>query len=92
MENSKNSTSEQAPGQNKVHTITVNTRQKEFTGQKISYTEVVQLAFPNEQPTDIIDFTVTYVNPNGHGDSLVNGQSVHVTEGMVFDVDKTNRS
>lgn len=89
MENGK---SEQAPGQNKVHTIIVNSRPKEFTGQKISYTEVVQLAHPGEQPTDTIDFTVTYVNPNGHGGSLVNGKDVHVTEGMVFEVEKSNRS
>lgn len=84
--------SEQAPGQNKVHKIIVNTRPKEFEGQKIAYEEVVQLAYPGEQPSGMTVFTVTYANPHGHDGSLVSGEVVHVTEGMVFNVVKANRS
>jgi hypothetical protein len=88
----KNNPSELAPGQNKNHTIIVNTRPKEFVGQKITYDEVVQLAYPGEHQSEMTVFTVTYANPHGHDGSLASGEDVHVTEGMVFNVVKTNRS
>jgi len=84
-----------APGQNKEFTIFVNTRPKKFVGKEISYNEVVELAFgPNPFNNDQIVYTVDYSKgidkkPKG---SLVEGQSVHVKEGMVFDVIRTDKS
>ena len=89
MSNFKNS---QVPGQNKTVTIIVNGRPREVTGRTISYEEIVKLAFPDDPSNQDIDFTVAYANPHGKDGELVAGQEVHVREGMVFNVTKTNRS
>lgn len=81
-----------APGHNKTTIIIVNGREKEVTGTTISYSQVVQLAFPNDQANDTIEYTVAYANPHGKDGTLVEGQSVHVKKGMIFNVTKTNRS
>lgn len=89
MSNFKNS---QVPGQNKTVTIIVNGRPRDVTGKSISYEEIVKLAFPDDPSNQDIDFTVAYANPHGKDGELVAGQEVHVKEGMVFNVTKTNRS
>ena len=87
-----NSNSSQAPGQNKTVTIIVNGRPRNVTGKSVSYEEIVKLAFPDDPSNQDIDFTVAYANPHGKDGELVSGQDVHVKEGMVFNVTKTNRS
>lgn len=87
-----NTNSNQAPGQNKASTIIVNGRPREVTDKTVSYEEIVKLAFPDEPSNQDIDFTVAYANPHGKDGTLVAGQGVHVKEGMVFNVTKTNRS
>ena len=82
----------QAPGQIKTTSIIVNGRPRDVIGKTISYEEVVKLAYPNDPANNEIDFTVVYANPHGRDGELVAGQSVHVKEGMVFNVTKTNRS
>lgn len=84
--------SDQAPGQNKTTIIIVNGRHREFVGQKIAYSQVVKLAFPDDQSDSNIEYTVAFANPHGKDGTLVNGQDVHVKEGMIFNVTKTNRS
>ena len=82
-------------GHNKEFKIFVNSREKTFIGKEISYKEVVELAFgPNPFNNDQIVYTVDYSKgedkkPKG---SLVEGQSVHIKEGMVFDVIRTDKS
>lgn len=75
-------------------TITVNTRQKLVNKGKISFDQVVELAFgPNVPKGPNILITIAY--HKGHNDregSLTAGQSVEVREGMVFDVTATDRS
>lgn len=87
-----NFNSSQAPDQNKVATIIVNGRPREVPNKSISYEEIVKLAFPDDPSNQDIDFTVAYANPHGKDGELVAGQEVHVKEGMVFNVTKTNRS
>lgn len=87
-----NTNSNEAPGQNKTVAIIVNGRPREVTGKMISYEEIVKLAFPDDPSNQDIDFTVAYANPHGKDGELVAGQQVHVKEGMVFNVTKTNRS
>lgn len=87
-----NTNSNQAPGQNKTSTVIVNGRPREVTAKTVSYEEIVKLAFPDEPSNQDIDFTVAYANPHGKDGTLVAGQGVHVKEGMVFNVTKTNRS
>lgn len=71
--------------------IIVNARPKEFDGERISYQQVVQLAFPGEASNEIV-YTVTYVGPHLPDGTLVEGQDVEVFNGTKFDVAKTNRS
>ena len=87
-----NTNSNQARGQNKTSTIIVNGRPREVIGKTVSYEEIVKLAFPDDPSNQDIDFTVAYANPHGKDGELVAGQEVHVKEGMVFNVTKTNRS
>ncbi|PKN17703.1 MAG: hypothetical protein CVU71_14835 [Deltaproteobacteria bacterium HGW-Deltaproteobacteria-6] len=84
--------SEQSPGHNKTTMIIINGRQREVTGKEITYSQVVQMAFPDDQNSETIEYTVAYANPHGQDGTLVNGQTVHIKEGMVFNVTKTNRS
>lgn len=87
-----NSHADQAPGQNKASVIVINGRQREVNGQRISYSQIVQIAFPDDQADEAIDYTVAYANPHGKDGTLVNGQDIHIKEGMIFNVSKTNRS
>ncbi len=87
-----NSHTDQAPGQNKATVIVINGRQREVNGQRISYSQIVQIAFPDDQADEAIDYTVAYANPHGKDGTLVNGQDIHIKEGMIFNVSKTNRS
>lgn len=71
--------------------IIVNGRPKKFDDDEISYSEVVELAFPGESNSEIV-FTVTYAGPQMPDGTLVAGQSVEIRNGVKFNVNKTNRS
>lgn len=81
-----------APGHNKTYNIIVNGRPRTVTEHKLSYLQVVQLAFPSETPSDKVQFTVTYSNPHGRDGMMVAGDEVVIKEGMIFNVTKTNES
>lgn len=87
-----NSHSDQAHDRNKTFSIIVNGRPREISDHKLTYLQVVQLAYPGEVPTELIVFTVTYSNPHGRDGSLTEGQDVVVKDGMIFNVRKTDRS
>lgn len=75
-------------------TIIVNAQPKPWDEKEISYDQVVKLAFPNPPPNVVITYTVEYERaPGKHPEgSLVKGQSVHVKDGMIFNVTETGRS
>ena len=81
-----------APGHNKVFKIIVNGRQKEVTDRKLTYQEVIQLAFPGTTPDPNSVYTIAYANPHGKDGTLVEGQEVKIKNDMVFNVTQTNRS
>lgn len=85
-----NGKSEQAPGQNKTYSIIVNGRPREVKEHKLTYLELVQLAYSGEQASENIVFTVTYSNPYGRDGSLVEGQSVVIKDGTIFNVRRTD--
>lgn len=82
----------QTPHHSKTYSIIVNGRPREVTDHKLSYLQVVQLAYPGEVPTEQIVFTVTYSHPHGRDGSMTAGDSVVVKDGMIFNVRKTDRS
>ncbi len=74
--------------------IYVNTRAHTWNENKISYAELIALAFPGEPVGEQDSVTVRYSrgnNGNGTG-SLTSGHDVSVKKGMVFDVVRTSRS
>jgi hypothetical protein len=87
-----NSNSTHAHGQNKTYSIIVNGRQREVSSRQLSYSEVVSIAFQNDQPDPNVLYTVAYANPHGKDGTLAEGQDVHVKNGMSFNVSKTSRS
>lgn len=80
----------------KVHKviIIVNGEEKEVQKEKISYEEVIILAFGSYNDSKDVAYTIMYFRgnnekPNGF---LLKGQEVNVKKGMKFNVSKTNRS
>lgn len=74
--------------------IVVNGRRREVKPGKISFEELIALAFPTPPSGPQVSFTVSYrkgppARPEG---SLLPGQSVHVIEGMTFNVSATDKS
>lgn len=72
--------------------IIVNARPREVTGVSISYSEVVNLAFPDDPNAGEYLYSVHYTGPHVPDGTLAEGQSVKLENGMKFDVTKTNRS
>lgn len=78
----------------KTVTIVVNGREKEVEKGELSFEEVVALAFGPPEAGDNIIYTVTY--KRGHGNkpegTLVEGDTVKVKDGMVFNATRTDKS
>lgn len=71
--------------------IIVNTRRFPWTDNKITFEQVVELAFPG-QPYDPQGTLVEYSRGHGPDHSLRPGHDVEVKNGMIFDVEPANRS
>ena len=80
----------------KSFTIVVNAQRKDWNETTISYSQVVQLAFPEPPPPGVvITYTVEYERGEGHkpeGSLVKDGPSAKVKEGMIFSVTETGRS
>lgn len=74
--------------------IFVNTREKHVAPGKLTFTELVKLAFPDFQEGPNTSFTVSY--RKGCGDrpegTLIEGESIKITRGMHFNVSATDKS
>ena len=74
--------------------IIVNGRQKVTKAKELSFDDVVRLAFDDAIFNDVTIYTITF--KRGHGDkpegTLVEGESVKVKEGMIFNVARTDKS
>ncbi len=85
----------QGQGPNKEYTIYVNSRPKVVPAKdSLSFDEVIELAFPNAAKGPNIVYTVTYRRGEGKKPegTLVEGESVKVKDGMIFDVTRTDQS
>ena len=78
----------------KSTTVVVNGRQKEVAGTGLSFAEIVRLAFDDAVFNDVTIYTITF--KRGHGakaeGTLVEGESVKIKEGMIFNVARTDKS
>jgi hypothetical protein len=75
-------------------TIFVNTRATPWTKRKISFEELVKIAYPTPPPGRQIVYTVTFFDgpPRRPEGSLSADESVRVREGMAFSVKFTDKS
>lgn len=75
-------------------TIFVNTRKREVKAKKLTFNQVVALAFDPVPTGPNIMFTITYRNgprKNPEGE-LLEGQKVRIKDRMIFDVTPTDKS
>ena len=82
-----------APGKGHEFTATIiiNTRPFVWNEKKITFEQVLGLAFPG-QPYDAAATSVEYSRGHGADHSLRQGESVTVKEGMIFDAEPAVRS
>lgn len=78
----------------KAVTVMINGEPYETTETRLSFDEVVKIAYPTPPSGEVIEFTVTYrngpaANPKG---TLTAGHSVKLKNRMIFDVTPTDRS
>lgn len=85
---------EGGPGEPKQFNIIVNGRQRVVTEKELSFAQLIPLAFENPPVGPNVVFTVTYSRGEEHKPkgSLVEGDTVKIKEGMVFNVTATNKS
>jgi hypothetical protein len=74
--------------------IIVNTREREWYKKRISFEEVVKIAYPVPPPGQQIVYTVTFFDgpPHRPEGSLTEHESVKVVDRMVFSVKFTDKS
>jgi len=82
---------EKKKGQKPV-TIIVNGREKEWSEKRISFRQVVILAFEIYEENEFIVYTVTYKYKVHKEGTMVAGDEVKVHEGMIFNVTRTDKS
>ena len=83
-----------APGQNKVFHLVVNGEQKTWDEKKISFAQVVKLAFGVYEDNPQVVYSVTYKRgddskPEG---SMVKGDTIVVKDNELFHVSKSGES
>ena len=78
----------------KGHKIVVNTVEFIEPHRRLSFEQIVKIAFPTLPAGDTMAFAVTYEDGPRHKPegTLVAGQSVKIRNGMIFDVTANNRS
>ena len=78
----------------KQFTIVINGREKIVAQRELSFTELVGLAFNNPPTTGNTIYTITYRRGEGNKPegTLVEGESVKVKDGMIFNVTATDKS
>jgi hypothetical protein len=75
-------------------TIIVNTREKTWNEKKITYEEVISLAFGSYEDNPNIVYTVTFAKgeESKREGTLVKGKDVRLKDGMIFNVTRTDKS
>ena len=82
------------PAANQTITIIVNTRPKTVSVRRLTFSELVALAFETPPTGENVSFTVSYrKGPKRRTEgSLLEGDSIRIKEGMVFNVSATDKS
>ena len=85
---------ERAGLRNDTHWIVVNGDRREVLGARITFEEIIAIAYPVLPPGTDVQFTVQFTRgpESAPAGTLIEGQSVKIRDGMEFDVTPTNRS
>ncbi len=90
--NSNSTTNAVEKKHKKCYVIYVNACEFHWRKRKISFNEVVKLAFP-KPPYPNTEYQVVYADAQGNKDgTLAEGQEVKIKEGTQFDVTATDKS
>jgi len=92
--NDNNSKKCDAHEQNKEFNVIINAEQKVVTSKKLSFMEIVKLAFGAVIPNPSTIYTMTYKRGNGNKPegTLVEGDTLKMKEGVIINVTATNKS
>ncbi len=93
MESIENKVPDSQSG-NREYNIIVNGREKIWTEKEISFNQVVELAFGSVSTNPNIIYTITFKRGKGNRPegTMVQGDTVKVKEGMIFNVTATDKS
>ncbi len=72
--------------------IIINAERIDVTAKELTYRELCLLAFPDGQFGDNVAWTVTYSDPHGPEGSMVDGDSIKIKKGTVFNVGRSDKS
>jgi hypothetical protein len=72
--------------------IFINTREFVVPKTKLTYQELVDMAYPGDVPGPDKVYEITYSSEHGPDGSVGVGGEIKIKEGMVFNVGITNRS
>lgn len=74
--------------------IIVNAREKVVHNEKLSYEDMIHLAFDDYVESESISYTIIYSKGNSEKPtgSLTKGESVKAHKGMIVNVTRTDRS
>jgi len=89
------SSADRGEGQgHKEFTVIVNGREHKVATDVLSFADVVKLAFPNPPTGENVMFTITYRNADSdkREGTLVEGKTVTIKNGTIFNVTATTRS
>lgn len=76
----------------KDYTIKVNGRDRTVTDKKQSYRSIATIAYPDANFDQFL-YTITFFKgESGHEGDLVEGETVNVKDGMVFNVRRSDKS
>ena len=77
-----------------THTIIVNGREKTVEVNEVSYEQILLLAYPNPDTGPDVRYTITWArNEQGNATGkLLPGGTVKVSEKMIFNVKRTDKS
>lgn len=78
----------------KPNTIIINGRPRQVTAKELTFAEVVRLAFEDAVFNDSTIYTVTFKRGGGNKPegTLVEGESIKIKDGMIFNVARTDKS
>lgn len=76
----------------KILTIIVNGREKVYTEKTISFEKLIEIAFGKINTNQNAVYTVTYSKNDNKSGVMVQGDTVKVHKGAIFNVTRTDKS